>query len=237
MYFIIFHYQKGFCVSLGKFTKDGIFFKFTGHLGIYKRKNIRYTSRSVVSELLVTPRTATYQAPPSMGFSRQEYWSGVPLPSPKIHKDRYEYEISHNQHSAIFHDPWILSLKSETSEMSDEGKLGSSFIKVILVIWRLLKTKIFIQEKNNSETSSAYWNEIKLIIQIAHFYMQHKNSVLDITLISMSGKEMLKGFFTMKSNRNLKADKSKPKVLLFLTENIYLYLRPLLPLFCFWRTG
>ena len=33
--------------------------------------------------LLVTPWTAAYQAPPSMGFSRQEYWSGVPLPSPK----------------------------------------------------------------------------------------------------------------------------------------------------------
>ena len=32
--------------------------------------------------LLATPWTATYQAPPSMGFSRQEYWSGVPLPSP-----------------------------------------------------------------------------------------------------------------------------------------------------------
>ena len=31
--------------------------------------------------LLATPRTAAYQAPPSMGFSRQEYWSGVPLPS------------------------------------------------------------------------------------------------------------------------------------------------------------
>ena len=31
--------------------------------------------------LLVTPWTAAYQAPPSMGFSRQEYWSGVPLPS------------------------------------------------------------------------------------------------------------------------------------------------------------
>ena len=29
-----------------------------------------------------TPWTAAYQAPPSMGFSRQEYWSGVPLPSP-----------------------------------------------------------------------------------------------------------------------------------------------------------
>ena len=31
--------------------------------------------------LLVAPWTAAYQAPPSMGFSRQEYWSGVPLPS------------------------------------------------------------------------------------------------------------------------------------------------------------
>ena len=33
--------------------------------------------------LLATPWTAAYQAPPSMGFSRQEYWSRVLLPSPK----------------------------------------------------------------------------------------------------------------------------------------------------------
>ena len=32
--------------------------------------------------LLATPWIAAYQAPPSTGFSRQEYWSGVPLPSP-----------------------------------------------------------------------------------------------------------------------------------------------------------
>ena len=31
--------------------------------------------------LFMTPWTTAYQAPPSMGFSRQEYWSGVPLPS------------------------------------------------------------------------------------------------------------------------------------------------------------
>ena len=35
--------------------------------------------------LLATPWTAAYQAPPSMGFSRQEYWSGVPPPSPQWH--------------------------------------------------------------------------------------------------------------------------------------------------------
>ena len=34
------------------------------------------------ARLLVTPWTAAYQAPPSMGFSRQEYWSGLTLPSP-----------------------------------------------------------------------------------------------------------------------------------------------------------
>ena len=32
--------------------------------------------------LLATPWTVTHQAPRSMGFSRQEYWSGLPFPSP-----------------------------------------------------------------------------------------------------------------------------------------------------------
>ena len=35
--------------------------------------------------LLVIPWTAAYQAPPSMGFSRQEYWNGLPFPSPGIY--------------------------------------------------------------------------------------------------------------------------------------------------------
>ena len=34
-------------------------------------------------QLCATPWTVAHQAPPSMGFSRQEYWSGVPLPSPE----------------------------------------------------------------------------------------------------------------------------------------------------------
>ena len=38
---------------------------------------------SVVSDSLWPPWTVAYQAPPSMGFSRQEYWSGLPFPSPE----------------------------------------------------------------------------------------------------------------------------------------------------------
>ena len=43
------------------------------------------SEREVLSRvrLLATPWTAAYPAPSSMGYSRQEYWSGVPLPSPQ----------------------------------------------------------------------------------------------------------------------------------------------------------
>ena len=50
------------------------------NLGIGSRKEKR--SHSVKSDS-ATPWTAAYQAPPSMGFSRQGYWSGLPFPSPK----------------------------------------------------------------------------------------------------------------------------------------------------------
>ena len=54
--------------------------------------------------LLATPWTAAYQAPPSMGFARQEYWSGVPLPSPPN-------VCKHHQKSGC-----ILSLKKKLSK-------------------------------------------------------------------------------------------------------------------------
>ena len=44
--------------------------------------------------LFVTPWTVAHQAPPSMKFSRQEYWSGVPLPSPIVQLLWKQYEYS-----------------------------------------------------------------------------------------------------------------------------------------------
>ena len=43
--------------------------------------------------LFETPWTAAYQAPPSMGFSRQEYWSGVPLPSPNTEEKLSDLDL------------------------------------------------------------------------------------------------------------------------------------------------
>ena len=44
-----------------------------------KKREVKLLSRV---RLFVTPWTVAYQAPPFMGFSRQEYWSGLPFPSP-----------------------------------------------------------------------------------------------------------------------------------------------------------
>ena len=47
------------------------------------KKKVKVKSLNRV-RLFVTPWTIAYQAPPSMGFPRQEYWSGLPFPSPEI---------------------------------------------------------------------------------------------------------------------------------------------------------
>ena len=45
-------------------------------------------------QLFATPWTAAHQAPPSMGFSRQEDWSGVPLPSPLISLNYHQKRLT-----------------------------------------------------------------------------------------------------------------------------------------------
>ena len=77
---------------------QGIFLTQGSNTGLLYCRQILYQlsyklllllSRFSRVRLCATPWTAAYQAPPSMGFSRQEYWSGLPLPSPVI---MYGYE-------------------------------------------------------------------------------------------------------------------------------------------------
>ena len=48
--------------------------------------------------LFVTPWTVAYQAPLSVGFSRQEYWSGLPFPSLNLMFNVYAYFITKSPH-------------------------------------------------------------------------------------------------------------------------------------------
>ena len=60
--------------SLNRSPKASDLFTFLGHVKV-KVKSLSHV------RLFVTPWTVAHQAPPSMGFSRQEYWSGLPFPS------------------------------------------------------------------------------------------------------------------------------------------------------------
>ena len=64
--------------SPGKNTRVGCHFLLQCMKGKVKLKSLSHV------RFLATPWPAAYQAPPSIGFSRREYWSGLPLPSPSL---------------------------------------------------------------------------------------------------------------------------------------------------------
>ena len=71
-------------------------------------------------QLCATPWTAAYQAPPSLGFSRQEHWSGLPFPSSKHESEKWkgsrsvEFDSSrpHGLQPTRFIHPWDFPGKS-----------------------------------------------------------------------------------------------------------------------------
>ena len=77
--------------------------------------------------LLETPWTSAHQAPPSMGFSRQEYWSGVPLPSP--HPDK----------SDLFTKTVLVTYSDKQQSLSllyvTRDSLVAQLVKNLPVVW------------------------------------------------------------------------------------------------------
>ena len=62
-------------------------------LSHFSRVRLLVTPHFSHVRLLVTPWTAAYQAPLSMGFSRQKHWSGVPSPSPVLQEDSLLFRL------------------------------------------------------------------------------------------------------------------------------------------------
>ena len=70
------------CHQFDSFVLNNVYKDFFENSVCYlegQRKKVKSLSRV---QLFAIPWTVAYQAPPSMGFSRQEYWSGFPFPSP-----------------------------------------------------------------------------------------------------------------------------------------------------------
>ena len=58
------------------------------------KRNSMLLSRFSRVWLCATPQTAAHQAPPSLGFSRQEHWSGLPFPSPMQESEKWKWRRS-----------------------------------------------------------------------------------------------------------------------------------------------
>ena len=110
-------------------------------------------------QLLVTPWTAAYHASPSMGFSRQEYWSGLPLLSPQCRRPRFNSWVwkihwrrdrpltpvflgcpcgSAGKESPAMQDTWVCSLGWE--DLLEKGKATHSCILAWRIPWSKLDT-------------------------------------------------------------------------------------------------
>ena len=96
--------------------------------------------------LLVTPWTAAYQAPPSMGFSRQEYWSGVPLPSPLLTLLISKFTSS-SSFSVVFLGffIWMIMLSANTISILPSSVLYLLFLSLVLL--KLLGSLKYIECK------------------------------------------------------------------------------------------
>ena len=99
----------------------------------------------------MTPWTATYQAPPSMGFSRQEYWSGLPLPSlnsatrnglftnssssrPRASSYLWHQAVNVRPQHVKSH-PWVPAQAGGVAETPNLGLWRSLLLSLSLKIW------------------------------------------------------------------------------------------------------
>ena len=97
--------------------------------------------------LCVTPETAAYQAPPSLGFSRQEHWSGLPFTSP-MHESENESEVARS--SLTSSDPMDCSLPGSSihgicqARVLEWVAIAFSFYTLLLLLSRFNRVRLCV---------------------------------------------------------------------------------------------
>ena len=102
-------------------------------------------------QLFATPWTSAYQAPLSMQFSRQEYWSGVPLPSPGkpigwvINGSSYGHCFDADNTAAALY-ALVLNVKVKVLWMKEQNKICLTYIKWASLVAQLVKNPPAMRE-------------------------------------------------------------------------------------------
>ena len=106
--------------------------------------------------LFATPWTAAYQAPPSMRFSRQEYWSGMPLPSPLFLLA--DQKAKHGSQEDL--EKSSLALVYKWSRAKANRILPRECIVIANTLFQKHKRRLYTWTSPNSQ----YWNQTDCIL-------------------------------------------------------------------------
>ena len=101
--------------------------------------------------LCATPETAAHQAPPSLGFSRQEHWSGLPFPSPRHESEKWKSLDSFKQ--------W---LKRGRWEQNRETRVFLSLLDSAATTLSAAASSQLMQNKNLSPRPTCWWPQFLL---------------------------------------------------------------------------
>ena len=143
-----------------------------------------------------TPEMAAHQAPPSLGFSRQEHWSGLPFPSPVQESEKWKKSLSHVW---LFATPWTAAYQASLSmgfsrqeywsgvtlplfssqEASDQAHLWTAAGKKKLThpFWGLVSTRKHLQQLTSFSTLPPHSSPSTL------FYKRNQHTNLDKTVL------------------------------------------------------
>ena len=85
--------------------------------------------------LCATPQTTAHQAPPSLGFSRQEHWSGLPFPSP-MHESEKKVKVKSLSRVRLLVTPWTAAYQAPPSMGFPRQEYWSG-MPLWLIVWFL----------------------------------------------------------------------------------------------------
>ena len=104
--------------------------------------------------LFATPWTVAYQAPPSTGFSRQEYWSGLPLPSPSLVIREIQIKTTMRYH--------LILIRMATIKNSSIWRLNNTLLNNQHITEEI---KICIETNENENTTTQnLWDTVKAVL-------------------------------------------------------------------------
>ena len=91
----------------------------------------------------VTPETAAHQAAPSLGFSRQEHWSGLPFPSPMHESGKWKLKLKSLSRIRLLATPWNAAQKALPSMGFPRQEYWSGVPLPSLVIYTTLQKTVW----------------------------------------------------------------------------------------------